>query len=132
MGMTDPIADMLTRLRNAQRQNFESVEMPASKMKLEMLKIMKAEGFIKNYAVRKRKSHNVIKVFLKYGPDGEPAIEKLARVSKPSRRTYIDKRNIPLVAGGMGTAIISTSGGLMTSQEARKKGVGGELICTMW
>ena len=132
MSMTDPISDMLTRLRNAQRQQFEVVEMPASRMKQDILKILKAEGYIKNFAVRKRKKHSILKVFLKYTPEGEPAFERIERVSKPSRRIYVDRKNVPVVAGGMGTAIISTSSGVMTSQEAIQKGCGGEVICRVW
>ena len=127
--MTDPVGDLLTRLRNARKQKFETVEMPDSKLKQSVLKILKNEGYIRNYAVRKRKSFNVLKVFMKYTPEGEPAFDELDRVSRPGRRVYVDKNNLPVVAGGMGTAIISTSGGVMTTQEAKKKGVGGEVLC---
>jgi len=130
--MTDPIADMLTRMRNASRQSFEFTEIPASQSKQNVLSILKREGYIKNFAVRKRKNFNVIKVFLKYTPEGEPAFERIERVSKPSRRVYVSKEEIPLIAGGMGMAVISTSLGVMSSQEARKKGVGGEVICQIW
>ena len=129
MSMTDTISDLLTRLRNARKQKFESIEMPDSRMKQNILKILKSEGYIRNYSVRKRKSYNLIKVFMKYTPEGEPAFEKIERISRPGRRTYVDKNRIPVVAGGMGTAIISTPQGLMTSKEAKKRGVGGELIC---
>ncbi len=127
--MTDPISDLLTRLRNAKKQKFETVEMPDSKLKQSVLKILKNEGYIRNYAVRKRKSFSVIKVFMKYTPEGEPAFDKIERVSRPGRRIYVDKDNLPVVAGGMGTAIVSTSSGVMTSHEAKQKGVGGEVIC---
>jgi small subunit ribosomal protein S8 len=128
MSMTDPIADLLTRMRNASRQHFEFTDVPASKLKQEILKLLKKEGYIRNYAVRKRKSGSVIKVFLKYTPEGEPAFEKITRVSKPGRRTYVGKDEMPVVAGGMGTSVISTPRGLLTSQESRKRGLGGEIM----
>jgi len=130
--MTDPIGDMLTRLRNAQNQKFETVEFPASRVKLDILKILKEEGYIKNFAVRKRKSFNVIKVFLKYTPEGQPSFEKMIRVSKPGRRIYIDSKSIPTIAGGAGLAVVSTSQGIMGSNEARTRRLGGELICKIW
>jgi small subunit ribosomal protein S8 len=129
MSMTDTISDLLTRLRNAKKQKFESVEMPDSRMKQSILKILKSEGYIRNYSVRKRKSYSVIKVLMKYTPEGTPSFDKIDRVSRPGRRVYVDKKSIPTIAGGMGVAIISTPQGLMTSKEARKRGVGGELIC---
>ncbi|MFA6451492.1 MAG: 30S ribosomal protein S8 [bacterium] len=127
--MTDTTSDLLTRLRNAKKQKFESVEMPDSRVKQSILKILKSEGYIRNYSVRKRKSFGVIKVLMKYTPEGEPSFDKIDRISKPGRRIYVDKNNIPTIAGGMGTAIISTSQGMMTTTEAKKRGVGGELIC---
>lgn len=132
MSMTDTIADMLTRLRNGASQQFASVDMPASRMKVEILKLLKREGYIKNFVTRKRRSFNVLKVYLKYTEDGVCAFEKIMRVSKPGCRVYVDKKNIPIVAGGNGTAIISTSSGLLTSQEAWKRGLGGEVICKIW
>ena len=132
MTMVDPISDMLTRIRNAKNQNFATVEFPASRMKSEILKIMKREGYIRNYVVRKRGGHNRLKVFLKYTEEGEPSFDNLQRISRPGCRVYVDSRNIPMVAGGMGTAIMSTSKGLMTDKDAREQGIGGEVLCRMW
>ena len=125
---TDPIADLLTRLRNGAKQKFASVEMPASRLKMEVLKILKREGYIKNFVTRKRKNFNTLKVYLKYSEAGENSFEKIDRVSKPGRRVYVDKKTIPIIAGGMGMAVISTSRGLLTSQEAYKRGLGGEVM----
>lgn len=132
MGMTDPVADMITRMRNAARQHFEFTEMPASKLKQEILKVLKKEGYIKNYAVRKRKNFNVLKVFLKYTPEGTPAFEKIERISRPGRRVYVDKDSMPFIAGGMGMAVVSTSKGVLSSHEAKKRGFGGELLFKIW
>ena len=132
MSMNDTIADMLTRIRNGARENFTSVDMPASRMKVEILKILKREGYIKNFVTRKRKSFNILKVYLKYAEDGTCAFEKLERVSTPGCRVYVNKKSIPIVAGGNGTAIISSSSGLLTSQEAKRRGVGGEVLCRVW
>lgn len=132
MSMVDPISDMLTRLRNAKSQGFATVEMPASRLKTEILKILKKEGFIKNFVVRKRKGHNVLKVYLKYSDEGESSFDYVQRVSKPGRRVYVDKKSIPLVAGGMGIAVMSTSQGVMTGHEARRRQIGGEVICNIW
>jgi len=132
MTMSDPISDMLTRLRNAKDKNFATVELPASRTKTEVLKILKKEGYIRNYVVRKRGGHNKLKVFLKYTDEGVPSFDYIERVSKPSRRVYVDKRNIPMVAGGMGTAILSTSKGMMSDKDAREQGVGGEVVCQLW
>jgi small subunit ribosomal protein S8 len=129
MSVNDTIADMLTRIRNGAKQKFATVDMPASRMKVEVLKILKREGYVKNFVTRKRKSFNILKVYLKYTEQGECAFDTITRVSTPGRRIYVDKKNIPIVAGGFGTAIISTSRGLLTSQEAFKKGLGGEVIC---
>ncbi len=130
--LTDPIADMLTRIRNGKDQKFASVEMPASKLKMEILRILKAEGYIKNFVIRKRKGINYIKVYLKYTEDNSPSFDHLVRNSKPGRRIYVDQNDIPLIAGGRGMAVISTSQGLMTGKEARSKGIGGEFICSIW
>ena len=132
MSINDPIADMLTRIRNAARAGHATVDMPASRLKVEVLKILKREGYIKNFVTRKRKAFNVLKVYMKYTEDGDCAFELIERVSKPGRRVYVDKNCIPIVAGGYGTAIISTSRGLLTSQEAFRRGVGGELLCKIY
>lgn len=130
---TDPIADMLTRIRNAVRNRKEEVIIePKSKLKLEILKIMKREGFIQDYQVISEERGGKIKVVLKYDETGEPVIEDLQRVSKPSRRIYVSSDKIPWVKNGMGIAIISTSQGLMTDREARRKKVGGELMLYVW
>jgi len=132
MTMVDPISDMLTRIRNAKKQNFATVEFPASRMKTEILKIMKREGYIRNYVVRKRGGHNRLKVFLKYTEKGEPSFDNIQRISRPGRRIYVDSKNIPAVAGGNGISILTTPRGVMTDKDARKQGVGGELLCRLW
>lgn len=127
--MTDPIADMLTRIRNALRARHETTEItPVSKMKLEILKILKREGFIEDFEVVKANSHNKILIKLKYDEDGEPAITEIGKISKPGRRIYVGKREIPWIKNGLGIAILSTSKGILTDREARRIGVGGELL----
>ena len=106
--------------------------MPASRLKVEVLKILKREGYIKNFVTRKRKTFNVLKVYMKYAEDGQCAFEAIERISTPGRRVYVDKKTIPIVAGGYGTAVISTSRGLLTSQEAFKRGIGGEVLCQVY
>lgn len=130
---TDPIADMLTRIRNAVRNRKEEVVIePKSKLKLEILKILKREGFIEDYQVISEEKGGKIKVVLKYDEYGEPVIEDLQRVSKPSRRIYVSSGKIPWVKNGMGIAIISTSQGLLTDREARMRKIGGELMLYVW
>ncbi len=129
--MTDPIADMLTRIRNAIMVRHDSVVMPASKVKLGIAKILKDEGFIADYEIVKGKPHREIKVQLRY-IDDKPAISGLKRMSKPGLRLYVQKKEIPRVYGGLGIAIISTSQGLKTGQQAWKQGSGGELLCYIW
>src|SRR5918992_668820 len=130
--MTDPIADMLTRIRNANKALQETVEMPASRMKQEIARLLKEEGYIKNYRVEKGASFDTLVVELKFGRNRERVITDLKRVSKPGRRVYARKDRLPRVLGGMGTAILSTSGGLVTSRTAEERGVGGEVICFVW
>jgi small subunit ribosomal protein S8 len=132
MTVTDPIADMLTRIRNAGMVKRDSVTMPASKMKLAIAKILKEEGFIADYEVVKGKAHREIKILLKYMEDNQPAISGLKRVSKPGLRVYVEKKEIPRVYGGLGIAIISTSTGLLTGQQAWRRSSGGELLCYVW
>jgi small subunit ribosomal protein S8 len=132
MTATDPIADMLTRIRNAGMVKHDSVLVPASKMKLAIAKILKEEGFIIDFEVVKGKPHREIKVLLKYMPDNRPAISGLKRISKPGLRVYVQKKEIPRVYGGMGIAIMSTSTGLRTGQQAWRQGSGGELLCYVW
>ena len=130
--MTDPIADMLTRIRNANKARFERVDIPASKLKVNIAKILKDEGYIKNHKLVKDSKQGILQVFLKYGPKGDRVISELKRVSKPSIRVYVNKDNIPLTRGGLGSAVLSTSKGVISDKEAKKQGVGGEVICSFW
>ena len=132
MTVTDPIADMLTRVRNAIMARHDSVLVPASKMKLSIARILKEEGFIGNYEVVRDKPHRIIKIYLKYLDDNVPAITGLKRVSKPGLRVYVQKKEIPRVYGGLGVAIVSTSIGVRTGQQAWHQGTGGELLCYVW
>lgn len=134
MYVNDPIADMLTRIRNANTVYHESVDIPISKMKLGIAKILKSEGYIRNYKVINdpKKPFGILKVFLNYGPHREHVTQGLARISKPGRRIYVGKDKLPRVMGGLGIAIISTSQGLKTDAEARLLGLGGEVICHVW
>ena len=129
--VTDPIADMLTRIRNAIMAHHDSVLIPASKAKISIAKILKDEGFITDYTVLRGKPERVIKVFLKY-MDNQPALLGLERVSKPGLRVYTRRGEIPRVYGGLGVAILSTSKGIMTGQEAWRQNLGGELLCYVW
>jgi small subunit ribosomal protein S8 len=130
--MTDPIADMLTRIRNANMIKAEKVDIPASKLKLEITKILKEKGFIKSYKVLKDRKQGIIRITLKYTSDGERIITGLKRISKPGRRVYVGKDEIPSVMGGYGIAILSTSKGVLTDEVCREKGIGGEVICAVW
>lgn len=130
--MTDPIADMLTRIRNAIRVKADKVDIPASRMKIEISKILKEEGFIKSYKIIKDKKQGIIRINLKYTPDGNSVISDLQRISKPGRRVYVSKDEVPYVMGGLGIAILTTSQGIMTDKECRRRGVGGEVICYVW
>jgi small subunit ribosomal protein S8 len=132
MTMTDPIADMLTRIRNANMVQHESVEIPGSKVKLAIADILKHEGFIKEYDFKKDNKQGTIRVYLKYGPNREKVITGLKRISKPGLRVYAQKDQMPKVLGGLGVAVISTSQGIMTDKAARKAGVGGEVLCYIW
>ncbi len=130
--LTDPIADMLTRIRNSILVKNEKVDIPASRIKVEIAKILKEEGFIKSYKILKDKKQGVIRLSPKYGPDGKPVFSGLKRISTPGRRVYIGKDEIPKVMGGVGIAIITTSKGILTDKECRKEGVGGEVLCYIW
>jgi small subunit ribosomal protein S8 len=130
--VTDPIADMLTRIRNAIMVRHDSVQVPASKIKVAIAKILKEEGFIADYEVVKGKPHRMIKVQLRYLENNKPAISGMKRISKPGLRTYVHKREIPRVYGGLGIAIISTSQGIKTGQQAWHQKSGGELLCYVW
>ncbi|HIJ58346.1 MAG TPA: 30S ribosomal protein S8 [Deltaproteobacteria bacterium] len=132
MSMTDPIADMLTRVRNAQRASHELVNIPSSKLKINVAKILKYEGFIKNFRIISDGQHRFIRIFLKYDKDGVAIIEGIKRVSKPGCRVYAGSDEIPEVLNGYGINILSTSKGLMTDNEARKTGIGGEILCAVW
>lgn len=130
--MTDPIADMLTRIRNASVAQQEKVDIPASKMKIKIAEILKKRGFIKNFKVIEDRKQGILRVYLKYGQSNESVITGLVRISKPGVRMYVTKERIPSVLGGMGTAIISTSRGIKTDEEAREENIGGEIICYVW
>lgn len=130
--MSDPIADMLTRIRNAMHAGHPKAEIPASKVKIEMARILKQEGFVANYRVADEDGKRTIKVYLKYRPDSRPVITKLERVSKPGCRVYTNAGHVPKVIGGMGINILTTSRGVMTGKQARKTGVGGEVLCNVY
>ncbi len=130
--LTDPIADMLTRIRNANKAMHERAEMPTSRLKEEVARILKEEGYILGYHVDKGESFDTLVVELKYGRNRERVITNLKRISRPGRRVYARKDRLPRVLGGMGTAILSTSQGLVTSKTAAERGVGGEVICFVW
>jgi len=132
MTMTDPIADMLTRIRNANLVRHEVAEMPTSRVKIAISKILKEEGYIKYFKTVRDRKHGVLKVFLRYGPGRERVITGIERVSRPGLRRYVASREIPTVLGGMGITIISTSKGIMSGQTARRIGLGGEVICRVW
>lgn len=135
MSMTDPIADFLTRLRNAANAQHHDVKIPSSKLRRELARILKEQGYIEGYelqAATAEQPGEQITVTLKYTDDRKPVISGLRRVSRPGRRTYVDHAHIPRIQGGMGTAIISTSKGVMTGHEARRQGVGGEVVAQVW
>lgn len=132
MVMTDPIADMLTRIRNANSVHHDKVEIPASKVKQAMAKILKREGFIKDYDLVNDNKQGVLRLSLKYGPNREKVITGLKRISKPGLRVYAKKEQLPRVLGGLGIAIISTSQGIMTDKQARREGLGGEVVAYVW
>lgn len=132
MVMTDPIADYLTRIRNANMAKHDSVEIPASNIKKSISEILKREGFIRDYEVADDNKQGVIKVFLKYGPNRERVISGLKRISKPGLRNYVSAEDLPKVLNGLGIAIVSTSAGVITDREARQKNVGGEVIAYVW
>ncbi|BFU96020.1 MAG: 30S ribosomal subunit protein S8 [Nitrospira sp.] len=130
--VTDPISDMLVRLRNGFRRQHEVVTIPASKLKREVLRVLQAEGFIHGVEAAEEEGHPVLKVRLRYVGEGQPMITGMERVSKPGRRVYVGNKNIPRVRNGIGMAILSTSKGIMTDQASRKAGLGGEVLCSIW
>lgn len=132
MVMTDPIADMLTRVRNACRQKQATVDIPLSRLKLSIAKILKESGFIMDYRIEGEGVHRSICISLKYTREDTPVITDVKRVSKPGRRVYVGKDELPKVAGGVGVVILSTSKGLLTDREARREGAGGEILCYIW
>jgi small subunit ribosomal protein S8 len=132
MSMSDPISDMLTRIRNGIIASFDTVDVPSAKIKVSIAKILKSEGFIKNYKVIPDRRQGILRIFLKYDEEGDSVIGGLKRVSKPSCRIYAKRETIPRVLNGYGMSILSTSQGVMTDKQARKVGVGGEILCSVW
>ncbi|MGO4514652.1 30S ribosomal protein S8 [Terriglobus sp. 2YAB30_2] len=132
MNLTDPVADFLTRIRNAIRARHQKLDVPASKLKAEIARILKEEGYIANYKTSDEEGRTVLRVYLKYGVNNEAAIQNLERVSRPGCRVYVGRDEIRRVQGGLGISIITTPKGLMTGRQARKEGVGGELLCNVW
>jgi small subunit ribosomal protein S8 len=132
MSLTDPVADFLARIRNAIHAKHQKVDVPASKLKLEIARILKEEGYIANYKATEENGHKLVRVYLKYGVDDEATISNLARVSRPGCRVYVGRNEIPRVLGGMGINILTTPKGVMTGRQARKEGVGGEVLCEIW
>ena len=133
MGMTDPLADMLTRLRNANKAKHEKVDVPASNLKAHVARLLKDEGYIKNYKVIRDNKQGTLRIYLKYeGETKKQIISGLERISRPGIRRYVSKDEIPLVLRGLGLSILSTSKGVITDKEARKLNVGGELLCSVW
>jgi small subunit ribosomal protein S8 len=130
--LTDPVADMLSRIRNANKALHEKAEMPTSRLKEQIARILKEEGYISDYHVQKGESFDTLVIQLKYGRSRERVITDLKRVSKPGRRVYARKDRLPRVLGGMGVAILSTSSGLVTSRTAEERGIGGEVVCFVW
>jgi small subunit ribosomal protein S8 len=132
MSVTDPIADLLTRIRNACRAELDMVDMQHSVQKSEIARILKREGFVRDYVTEGHGGKKILKIYLKYGPDRAPIIQGLRRISKPGLRRYVGADKLPRVLGGMGMVILTTSHGLMTDKEARKARLGGEVICYVW
>lgn len=132
MSMTDPIADMLTRIRNAARNRCEMCDVPASNLKIRIAEVLRDEGYIEGFKLYRDGRQGILRVLLKYTPDGDSVILGLQRVSKPGRRMYKSHDEIPLVLSGLGSAIVSTSKGVMTDRRAREQGVGGEVLCRVW
>jgi len=132
MTMTDPIADLITRIRNANRAGHDKTDIPMAKGKEAIVAILQREGFITNYRIIEEKPVSIIRVYLRYGEDKKRYLTNIQRISKPGLRHYVDKDNVPKVMGGIGIAILTTSQGVMADYEARRKGVGGEVLCEVW
>ncbi|HHV34870.1 MAG TPA: 30S ribosomal protein S8 [Syntrophomonadaceae bacterium] len=130
--VTDPIADFLTRIRNANQVCRDCVEIPASNMKQSMAEILKSEGYIKHFEYVKDGKQGILRIYMKYGPNRQKVLSGLKRISKPGLRVYVKKDEVPRVLGGLGVAVISTSKGLMTDKQARQEGLGGEVVCYIW
>ena len=129
MSLTDPVADLLARVRNALGARHQKVDVPASKLKAEIARILKEEGYISNFKMTEEEGHKVLRIYLKYGPNNEAAITVIKRVSRPGCRVYVRRNEIPRVLGGLGVNILTTPRGVMTGRQARKEGVGGEVLC---
>jgi small subunit ribosomal protein S8 len=132
MTTPDPVSDLLARVRNALSARHEKTDVPASRFKVELARILKDEGYIKNYKLMDDRGGNLLRLYLKYDESGSPVIHGLSRISKPGRRLYRGKSALPEVLGGLGISIVSTSQGLLTGHDAKKRGLGGEVVCTVW
>ncbi len=132
MAMSDPIADMLTRIRNAGKAKLSSVDIPGSKLKAELARVLKEEGFIRNYKFLNDNKQGILRVYMKYGDDARSVIYGLKRISKPSRRVFMKGKDLKPVLNGMGIQVLSTSRGVLTDRQARQENVGGEVLCTIW
>lgn len=132
MSLTDPVADFMTRIRNAIRARHQKLDVPASKLKAEIARILKEEGYIANYKTSEEDGRAVLRVYLKYGSNNEAAIRDLSRISRPGCRVYVGRDGIKRVQGGLGISIITTPRGVMTGRQARREGVGGEILCEVW
>ena len=132
MSMTDPIADMLTRIRNANMVKLQKVDIPSSNVKVNIAQVLKQEGFIKNYKVIADSRQGVLRVYLKFIDEKDPVINEITRITKPGSRCYVNAESIPTIKNGLGIAVLSTSKGIMTDTAAREAGIGGELLCTVW
>ena len=132
MSLTDPVADFITRIRNAQRARHQKTDVPASRLKLEIARILKEEGFIANFKATEEEGKKVLRVYLKYGPNNESVINTITRISRPGCRVYVGRNEINRVLGGLGINILTTPKGVMTGRQARKEGVGGEVLCEVY
>src|SRR3954469_7922500 len=132
MNLTDPVADFLTRIRNAHKARHQKIDVPASRLKAEIARILKEEGFIANFKDNEEEGRKVLRVYLKYGPNNEPVISDIKRISRPGCRVYVGRNEINRVLGGLGINILTTPKGVMTGRQARKEGVGGEVLCEVY
>jgi small subunit ribosomal protein S8 len=132
MSLTDPVADLLTRIRNAINARHQKLDVPASKLKLEIARILKEEGYVANFKATEEEGRKVLRIYLKYSPDSAAAISNLQRISRPGCRVYVGRNEIPRELGGLGINILTTPKGVMTGRQARKQGLGGEILCEVW